>query len=77
MPIIKKLTSRYSEDFKNSIVALHQTGRSANSLAKEYNVSVSTVTKWVKQGDPENTDELSSRERLLIKENQRSRKIND
>ncbi|KRM13426.1 hypothetical protein FD41_GL002598 [Lentilactobacillus farraginis DSM 18382 = JCM 14108] len=52
-------------------MALHQTGRSANSLAKEYNVSVSTVTKWVKQGDPENTDELSSRERLLIKENQR------
>ncbi|MBS0938119.1 transposase [Lactiplantibacillus plantarum] len=71
MTITKKLTSRYSEDFKNSIVALHQTGRSANSLAKEYNVSVSTVTKWVKQADPENTDELSSRERLLIKENQR------
>ncbi|MDN7035366.1 transposase [Lactiplantibacillus plantarum] len=71
MPITEKLTSRYSEDLKNSIVALHQTGRSANSWAKEYNVSVSTVTKWVKQADPENTDELSSRERLLIKENQR------
>lgn len=71
MPIPQNLTSRYSEDFKNSIVVLHQTGRSANSLAKEYNVSVSTVTKWVKQSDPENTDELSSRERMLIKENQR------
>lgn len=35
MPIPQNLTSRYSEDFKNSIVALHQTGRSANSLAKE------------------------------------------
>lgn len=74
MPIPQNLTSRYSEDFKNSIVALHQTGRSANSLAKEYNVSVSTVTKWVKQSDPENTDELSSRERMLIKENQRLKK---
>ena len=36
---------KYSNEFKESIVSLSQTGRSANSLAKEYNVSVSTVTK--------------------------------
>lgn len=39
---------KYSNEFKESIVSLSQTGRSANSLAKEYNVSVSTVTKWIK-----------------------------
>lgn len=36
---------KYSNEFKESIVSLSQTGRSANSLAKEYNVRVSTVTK--------------------------------
>ena len=29
------------------MVALYQTGRSANSLSKEYGVSVSTLTKWI------------------------------
>ncbi|MCT3215993.1 hypothetical protein EFO90_16835 [Lactiplantibacillus plantarum] len=52
-------TNRYSEDFKNSIVALHQTGHSTNSLVKKYNVSVSNITKWVKQTDSENADEFS------------------
>ena len=62
---------KYSNEFKESIVSLSQTGRSANSLAKEYNVSVSTVTKWIKQADPNNTKVLSSNERALIKENKR------
>ncbi|AOG31768.1 transposase [Lactiplantibacillus plantarum] len=52
-------------------MSLHKTGRSANSLAKEYNVSVSTVTKWINQADPNNTQVLSDHERALIKENQR------
>ena len=62
---------KYSNEFKESIVSLSQTGRSANSLAKEYNVSVSTVTKWIKQADPNNTKVLSSNECALIKENKR------
>ncbi|WP_147161033.1 transposase, partial [Weissella thailandensis] len=62
---------KYPNEFKESIVSLSQTGRSANSLAKEYNVSVSTVTKWIKQADPNNTKVLSSKERALIKENKR------
>ena len=39
---------RYDEDFKKSIVSLHENGRSINSLAREYGVSVSTVAKWTK-----------------------------
>lgn len=50
------------------MVSLGQTDRSANSLAKEYNVSVSTVSKWINQADPMNTQVLSLRERELIKE---------
>lgn len=33
---------------KKSIVSLHENGRSINSLAREYGVSVSTVAKWTK-----------------------------
>lgn len=67
MPM-KNKTTRYSSEFRESMVSLSQTGRSANSLAKEYNVSVSTVSKWINQADPTNTKVLSLRERELIKE---------
>ncbi|WP_269090280.1 transposase, partial [Carnobacterium maltaromaticum] len=51
-------TTRYSSEFRESMVSLSQTSRSANSLAKEYNVSVSTVSKWINQADPTNTKVL-------------------
>lgn len=70
MPI-KNKTTRYSSEFRESMVSLSQTGRSANSLAKEYNVSVSTVSKWINQADPTNTHVFSLKERELIKENKR------
>lgn len=65
------MVSKYSNDFKESIVNLHKVGCSANSLDKEYNVSVSTVSKWINQADPNNTKVLSANERALIKENKR------
>ena len=40
---------RYSTEFKSSIVALYNEGRSANSLANEYLLVVQTVTGWVKK----------------------------
>ena len=47
---MSKRSIRYSEDFKRSIVKLyHDEHRSANSLAQEYGVTVSSVTKWIKQ----------------------------
>ena len=70
MPI-KSSNNRYSAEFKSSIVSLHKTGRAANSLSKEYNISVSTVTKWINQANPNNTKVLSNNERALIKENRR------
>lgn len=67
----KKPTIRYSQEFKESMVSLNQTGRSANSLSKEYNVSVSTISKWIRQADPNDRNVLSLRERELVKENKR------
>lgn len=68
--------NRYSSEFKESIVALSQGGKSANALAKEYGVSVSTVSKWINQDNPEHP-ELSEREKLLLKENKRLKSEND
>lgn len=67
----RKSTTRYSTEFKASLVALNQTGRSANSLSKEYNVSLSTVAKWIRQADPNDKNILSIKERELLKENRR------
>lgn len=64
-------STRYSQEFKESMVSLNQTGRSANSLSKEYNVSVSTISKWIRQADPNDRNVLSLRERELVKENKR------
>lgn len=40
--------NKYSEEFKKSIVTLHQNGKSLSQLAREYGVSISALSKWVK-----------------------------
>ena len=40
---------RYDEEFKKSIVSLHQNGKSQSSLSKEYGVSQTAISKWIKQ----------------------------
>lgn len=42
------MSVKYDEEFKKSIVALHQSGKSQNQLSKEYEVSSSAINKWVK-----------------------------
>ena len=38
----------YDEDFKKSIVALYQNGKTQTQLSKEYGVSLSAINKWIK-----------------------------
>ena len=40
---------RYDEDFKKSLVALYNNGKSQTSLCKEYGVSQTALAKWIKQ----------------------------
>lgn len=40
---------KYDEDFKKSLVSLHQNGKTQAQLCKEYGVSQSALGKWVKQ----------------------------
>lgn len=56
---------------KNRLFLFIRSGRSANSLSKEYGVSVSSITLWIKQAIPNDTSILSVNEKQLIKENKR------
>ena len=38
----------YEEDFKKSIVALYQNGKTQSQLSKEYGVSLSAIGKWIR-----------------------------
>lgn len=40
---------RYSEEFKKTIVNLHQNGKSYAEIEQEYGVSHSALAKWIKQ----------------------------
>jgi transposase len=40
---------RYSSEFKDQVVALVRTGRSFNSVAREFQISDNSVAKWVNQ----------------------------
>ena len=40
---------RYDEDFKRTLVDLYHNGKTQVSLVKEYGVSQSALSKWIKQ----------------------------
>lgn len=39
---------KYDEDFKKSIVALYQNGKSQTQISKDYRVSLSAISRWIK-----------------------------
>jgi len=40
---------RYDEDFKRTLVELYHNGKTQSSLVKEYGVSQTALSKWIKQ----------------------------
>ena len=40
--------AKYDENFKKSIVALYQNGKSQSQISKDYGVSVSAISRWIK-----------------------------
>ena len=53
----KMSTIKYDEDFKKSLVTLHQSGKTQAQLCREYGVSESALCKWVKQYATVQTDD--------------------
>jgi len=43
---------QYTEEFKNTIVELYNTGKSLAELSSEYALSKSTITGWTKKKKP-------------------------
>ena len=45
----KKSPTKYSEEFKKTIVNLHESGKSYTDIQKEYGVSSSALSNWVRK----------------------------
>mgnify|MGYP002725750815 CR=1 FL=1 len=77
---MSKKNPRYAPEFKEQMVALVRSGRSPESLAKEFPPSPKTIREWAKRADLDEgrrTDGLTSAERdelrRLRRENKRLR----
>lgn len=44
----QKPHQHYTEDFKRTLVSLHANGKSQSALCREYGVSLSALTRWIK-----------------------------
>ena len=67
--------SRYSQEFKETIVELYHNGQSVADLSSEYGVSKVTVCKWVKEHSniSEEVEITPAELRKMKKENERLR----
>lgn len=48
--------NQYDEDFKKSLVSLYHNGKTQSQLCKEYGVSQTALSRWVKQYSTVETD---------------------
>ena len=48
---------RYTDDFKKGIVALVKQGKTYAQVAKEYNVGMSAIGRWVRDATEVKTDD--------------------
>ncbi len=73
-------SQKYDTEFKKSVVALHQSGKSQSEISRDYGVSLTAIGKWIKQYSEVKIDdntilsakqikELQKRNALLEEEN--------
>ena len=62
---------KYDDDFKKSIVALYQSGKTQTQLSKEYGVSISAIVRWIKQYSEVKLDDNSILSAKQIKDLQK------
>ncbi len=60
---------RFTDDFKKQIVRLYQSGKQASVLSKEYDISLPTIYKWIREshttGSFKTNDNLTDEQREL------------
>ena len=49
---MSKNGKRYSAEFKEQIVKLHEMGKKVYDLSHEYGISTVTIYKWIKESKP-------------------------
>ena len=52
--------NRYSNEFKQQLVELFQSGQSVTKLSREYGIPTGTIYKWVKELTPVITEDGKS-----------------
>lgn len=69
----------YTEEFKKQMVQLYNSGKSQNSIAKEYELTASTLRKWVDRinatGSSIAKDNRTPMEEELIKLRKRNKQL--
>ena len=63
--------NRYDEDFKKSLVSLYQNDKTQSSIVKEYGISQTALTRWIKQYSTVETEDGEILTAKQIKELQR------
>ena len=66
---------KHDENFKKTIVSLHENGKGISELAREYGLSKSSVSDWIKKyqnittstGEVTNNDEITKLKKELSK----------
>ena len=61
-------TKNYTDEFKKQIVMIVKGGKSSNAVAKEYGISKSSVTKWVR--DFNNSGSFKAKDNRTPEENE-------
>lgn len=62
---------RYTEEFKQQIIDLYNTGSSVNDLSRKYGVSYVTIYEWIKESSP---IKVSENEEITSKEYEKMKK---
>jgi len=52
--------NRYSNEFKQQLVELFQSGQSVSKLSREYGIPTGTIYKWTKELTPVTTEDGKS-----------------
>lgn len=58
----------FTEDFKQQMVNLHLSGKPRSEIIKEYDLTPSTLDKWLKQAD--NTGSFKEKDNRSAEENE-------
>ena len=68
---MSKNGTRYSEEFKQQIIELYNSGSSVSYLSREYGVANVTIYKWIKELSPV---KVSEKEEITSKEYEKMKK---